>query len=82
LVGDAEGRRQFVAASTSDEKKAVFDARKAVSEADYTKIPDGTLQLLESLSDSELALLSDLDAAFVEGGLGVELPSGASAMVF
>jgi hypothetical protein len=35
----------------------------------YATIPAGIRVVLEKLSDSELALLSDLDAAYVEAGL-------------
>jgi hypothetical protein len=78
LIADAEGRRDYTTADGTEAKEEVFNRRRDREEdeersdlrdANYRDIAEPALSLLESLSDSELALLSDLDAAFVEAGL-------------
>ena len=74
LIKDAKGRQDFVTAAP-DEKEQVFNRRRGrgdLRDADYQQIPAEVRQLLEALSDSELALLSDIDATFVNAGLSVE----------
>ncbi|HEY7620502.1 MAG TPA: hypothetical protein VH834_12055 [Solirubrobacteraceae bacterium] len=77
LIKDAEGRREYVNADGPDGKQEVYDRHRnqlddeRLQTADYSRIEDPARTLLERLSDSELALLSDLDAAFVEAGLSV-----------
>jgi hypothetical protein len=77
LIKDPEGRRKYVAAVGRDGKQTVYDEHKnqlddeRLQTADYTRITDPARELLERLSDSELALLSDLDDAFVTAGLAV-----------
>lgn len=44
----------------------------------YEQIPRGVRDVLEELSDSELALLADLDAACVKAGMSVESNPGGS----
>jgi hypothetical protein len=82
LIKDVPRRRDYVAAQGTDQKQAVFDATKSklsearLRNANYARITDPARQLLETLSDSELALLSDLDDAFVRAGLSVEASPG------
>jgi hypothetical protein len=82
LLKDVPRRREYVAAAGTDEKQAVFDAKKSrlgedrLRNADYAEIKGPARQLLETLSDSELALLSDVDDAFVRSGLSVEASPG------
>jgi hypothetical protein len=47
------------------------EAREKFRDVRYETIPEGIRVVLEKLSDSELALLSDLDAAYVEAGLSL-----------
>jgi hypothetical protein len=78
LISDPDGRREYAEA---DDKQAVFDAH--TTGADYEQLPEQTREVLEDLDDTELTLLVRLDSAFVEGGLGLPLPSGIrNAMVF
>jgi hypothetical protein len=69
VIRSAAGRRDF---ATAHNKEAVFNRRRKEPAADYQQIPEKVRALLESLSDSELALLADLDDAFVRAGLSVE----------
>jgi hypothetical protein len=82
LTRTAEGRRDFVAAAQLKDDEArtaaiqeLFDrliANPPVSQlpaAAYSDIPVGVRRVLEHLSDSELALFSDIDAAYVAAGL-------------
>jgi hypothetical protein len=79
LIKDAQGRRAFTTAETTAEKEKVFNRKRRgrLRDADYNAIPDSARQLLEALSDSELALLSDLDDTFVKAGLSVHASPGA-----
>jgi hypothetical protein len=77
LIAHAHGRYAFVTAP-EDDKEEVFDRWKEREEvpedlrdAVYTEIPEEVRRLLERLSDSELALFSDIDATFVGAGLAV-----------
>jgi hypothetical protein len=72
LIKDAEGRREWVTARRRD-KVQVFNSRRTddLADADYQALPEEVRRLLETLSDSELALLSDIDATFVSAGLSV-----------
>ena len=80
LIKDAQGRRAFTTAETTAEKEKVFNRKRGrgrLRDAEYNAIPDPARQLLEALSDSELALLSDLDDTFVKAGLSVHASPGA-----
>jgi hypothetical protein len=72
LIKDAEGRQEWVGAR-GREKEEVFNSRRTreLEDADYQALPAEVRRLLETLSDSELALLSDIDATFVSAGLSV-----------
>ena len=86
LTRTSEGRQRF---ATAEIKRDVFDAKKRrlpkslhhLRTADYTAIPEPVRALLERLSVSELALLSDLDATYVEAGLYAEVPSPGFLMI-
>jgi hypothetical protein len=82
LITDAEGRRAFMAGKGQafDDMKSRLDP--GLQAADYNAIPDDVRAVLEALSPSELALLSDLDAAFVNAGISADLPEGASGIIF
>lgn len=85
LIGDAAGRRAYASASPA-EKADVFNESldQPHADADYGALPDQAREILEGLSDSELALLSDIDAAFVAGGLRFDSPDvegGEAGMV-
>jgi hypothetical protein len=83
LIKDAEGRRAFTTAETTAEKERAFNRKRGRSrlrDAEYNEIPEPARQLLEALSDSELALLADLDHTFVEAGLSVQ-GSGTAFMI-
>jgi hypothetical protein len=73
LIKDDQGRQDFIAAPP-DQKADVVNGRRGtgeLSDADYTQLPDEVRRLLENLSDDELALLSRIDATFVDAGLFV-----------
>jgi malate synthase len=72
LIKDAEGRQEWIAAERG-QKEQVFNAHRteALADADYQALPEPVRTLLETLSDSELALLSDIDATFVSSGVTV-----------
>jgi hypothetical protein len=72
LIKDADGRQAWVRARRR-EKEQVFNDRRTeeLADADYQALPEEVRRLLETLSDSELALLSDIDATFVSAGLSV-----------
>jgi hypothetical protein len=79
LLADAEWRRKYVLADGTEAKREVFVARRddestedRLRRADYDAISGPARDLLERLSDSELALLADIDAAFVDSELSVE----------
>jgi hypothetical protein len=79
VIKDARGRRAFTTAQTPEEKEEVFNGKRGsgdLSDANYKELPDSARQLLEALSDSELALLSDLDNTFVRAGLRVDASPG------
>jgi hypothetical protein len=72
IIKDAEGRQAWVGAPRRS-KEEVFNSRRTgeLEDADYQTLPVEVRRLLESLSNSELALLSDIDATFVGAGLSV-----------
>lgn len=73
IIDDADGRQAWVTASPG-KKEQVFNRRRGrgeLKDADYQQLPEQVRRLLETLSDSELALLSDIDATFVDAGLYV-----------
>jgi hypothetical protein len=92
LTKTAEGRREFLLATSDDDRQRLFDELtdpsgseeqgsseepddeelKSLRGVQYTGIPEGVRRVLERLSDSELALLSDLDAAYVDAGMSLE----------
>jgi hypothetical protein len=74
LTSTAEGRQEWLSAERG-QKEEVFNAHRSgeLANADYGALPDKVRSLLETLSDSELALLSDIDATFV--GSGVTVPN-------
>jgi CHAT domain-containing protein len=84
MIKDPTDRRDYATAKDHEEKKHVFDRRRnklvrgrsktheSLRDAHYDEIGDPARKLLEGLSNSELALLSDLDSAFVEAGLSIE----------
>lgn len=78
LLAESDWRRAFVDAEGTDAKRAVFDARRdddstedRLRAVNYDELAGPARELLERLSDSELALLADVDAAFVDAGLVV-----------
>lgn len=74
LTSNAEGRQKWLAAP-SGAKEEVFNESRSeeLAGASYTQIPPKIRALLESLSESELALLSDINAIYV--GSGVTYPN-------
>jgi hypothetical protein len=82
LISDSDGRQQYAEASTPEDKQNVFDGSEGAEGANYADLPAGARAVLEAFSEPELAHLSELDAAFVDGSMGIPLPSGRSAMVF
>lgn len=84
MIKDPNDRRDYATAKDHEEKKHVFDRRRnklvrgrsktheSLKDANYDEIGEPARKLLEGLSNSELALLSDLDGAFTEAGLSIE----------
>jgi hypothetical protein len=76
-----DGRRAF-----AEGKQNAFDAGKKelaghLRDADYNEIPEPVRALLERLSEPELALLSELDATYVDAGLYADVPSPGFLMI-
>jgi hypothetical protein len=67
LIELPEGDERLPPALRDPEVREKF--REKFRDVQYETIPEGIRVVLEKLSDSELALLSDLDAAYVEAGL-------------
>jgi hypothetical protein len=74
LTESPEGRQKWLAAPRG-EKETVFNESRSeeLANADYLALPPKVRALLESLSESELALLSDINAIYV--GSGVTYPN-------
>ncbi|HZN83086.1 MAG TPA: hypothetical protein VFC01_25910 [Mycobacterium sp.] len=72
IIKDAEGRQEWLAAPRG-EKEAVFNRHRPgdLGDADYSQLPEPVRQLFETLSDSELALLSDINTTLVSAGLSL-----------
>jgi hypothetical protein len=70
VIKDSDGRQEWLAAPRG-EKEPVFNRRRTeeLADANYQELPEPVRNLLETLSDSELALLADIDATFVGSGL-------------
>ena len=74
LTSNAEGRQKWLTASPGLKEQVFNESRSAeLSTASYTEIPPKVRALLESLSESELALLADINAIYV--GSGVTVPN-------
>jgi hypothetical protein len=66
LTSHAEGRQKWLTAPPGLKEQVFNESRsRELSEASYTALPPKVRALLESLSESELALLSDINAIYV-----------------
>ena len=74
LTSNAEGRQKWLTAPPGLKEQVFKESRPAeLADASYTALPPKVRALLESLSESELALLSDINAIYV--GAGVTYPN-------
>ena len=74
LTSHPEGRQKWLTAPPELKEQVFNESRpRELADASYTALPPKVRALLESLSESELALLSDINAIYV--GSGVTYPN-------